>query len=117
MGEPGSLRDGQQAGDSYGRLPQARDTFLAPSSITGVEPSEESRGAPRRTLIVAPSVMGAMEGSKQGREVTDSGAHPRPLAAAGRTDLGGVGRPECEGVFRRWGVVTRTEATVLVQAS
>ena len=115
MGDPGSLRDGQQAGASYGRLPQARDTVSAPSSITGVEPNGESRGAPWRTLIVAPGVMGAKEGSQRGREVTDSGAHRRPLAAAGITDLGGVGRPECG--FLGCGVVSRTGATVLVQAS
>lgn len=47
----GSLRDGQQAGGSYGRWPQAQDTFLAPSRITGVEPNGESRGASRRTLL------------------------------------------------------------------
>lgn len=60
---------GNKQGDSYGRLPQARDTFLAPSSITGVEPNGESRGAPQRALIVVPSVMGATEDSGDRKSV------------------------------------------------
>lgn len=49
-----------------------------------------SRGGLRRTLTFTPSVVGTMEGSEQRRSVTYSGAHRRPLVAAGRTDLEGV---------------------------
>lgn len=49
-----------------------------------------SRGGLRRTLTSIPSVVETMESSEQRRRVTYSGAHRRPLVAAGRTDLEGV---------------------------